>query len=119
MGVFGFRVIVGAALAVALLCAGVGAVPSAAVEAPGIAGTVTAVGGAPLGGLEVDVYAAGEPSHTDGTDVVAQATTSNTGAYTLSGLAPGVYKVHFRGPTGNEGPWNQAAGSWVAQWSSI
>jgi hypothetical protein len=79
----------------AIVASGVLLAPVSALAAPlpgSISGTVTAAnGGAPLEGVEVCAYEiGGEEEFTEPCPL-----TSISGAYTISGLAPGSYKVEF------------------------
>jgi len=73
---------------IALAAALLSVTPAGAQQDGSISGTVTAEGGGPLSGICVAV-----------TDIFEEvtATTSASGTYTVSGLFPGEYLVHFNG----------------------
>lgn len=70
-------------------------------DAPGsIAGTVTAEGGMPLAGINVDIY----QLLSGGWSPVRSYVTDAQGAYKALALAAGMYRVGFRDPTQRYGP---------------
>src|SRR5689334_18795283 len=86
----------GAALVVVALVAGLSALLASPASAAGfgmIGGTVTAAGGGPLAGIQVQVL------NTTWGNTVATATTNGSGAYS-KGTFTGSYKVRFHDPSG-------------------
>jgi putative cell wall-binding protein len=88
-------------LLIALALLGVLAGPGAAQPLGGaLAGTVTDVEGAPLGGIEVRVV---DADCAQRCEPIARVTTGDDGAWRAEGVAPGPYVVAFRDPAERHG----------------